>query len=409
MKNILLLIILFGQCIHAQETLTWSEVFRVKLAFQSSYYHSLEWSPDGTKFIANVEMGNGEVRDEKTHIYDATTGEILMEWDDSHNWQWNPDSEHVALWQESSPLIKIWSFEQQTALIPHTMPIGQVEWSPDGEYIAVYGNGIYIWSHTGESIAMTTFILSLSYTADLMWSPNNKMISVSAWVWDFLEDLTPFLIDLNITGNAAWSPDGQYLATVSDYSRTHIWNVQTKQLIKTLKFVDRPMREVIWHPDGELLATVSADARIGLPASVRIWDLHQDNPIKIIEPLDYILPIREWTPTGNQFVLGELNRLQVWNGDGSQLLLDFETYGIAREAISPDGQYVLETSLNYPDDYKSYYDIYVWDVTQQKRMVDLKAHEAVIDDLLWSPNGQFFASVDKNGNLIIWQKTVGVG
>ncbi len=199
----------------------------------------LNFSFDDTRVkIFRVSSGR-EIFEIKTHPYPGpkTRNNKLLS-----DFSWSPDGELFAVGHTSDVNVSVWNTKTWEPLFTtvglYQSSLGQIEWSPDGNYIlgARSDGGLVIWdAETGE-VYLNLF-------------GHNERIM------DF-----------------AFSPNGKLLATASWDESIIIWDTETWQILTTLENHDGPVYTADFSPDGTLLATGSADD------TIIIWNVAQELP-----------------------------------------------------------------------------------------------------------------------------------
>ena len=243
-------------------------------------------SPDGTRWVrqdgtgVNYKQAREEPFAEGLVVRDTRTGEVVTELDGACSYPLYGDAAALA--------------EAGCAPFPDT-PFAayawQVDWSPDGRYIAVAINqaGVAVWdAQTGELVHAGYPVppekgqeVDLAQTThDVLFTPDSSGLVVSlrdgqvllldTATWEVEESVQ---VDNEEVGLAGWSADGELigvgrLMTESVAATLHWLDPSTLEVTRTVRDVhDGSLRSGSVDPGGTRLATVAFDG------SVRVWDL----------------------------------------------------------------------------------------------------------------------------------------
>jgi len=244
---------------------------------------SLAWSPDG-RMIACGQLHWVSIRDVKS---DQLVRKLKSY--QNHGLGWSPDGNTlvagsyrsaVAAWawdvQTGWPL---WQTEQQVA----SLGSPDVDWSPDGQAVAVATRGgacVILSGRSGEVLHVlpgnSAVALAIAISADgaRIASPRSHAESaVRISSVDSGECLTELPVEGPVYG-LGWSPDGNRLAVNiirSNIANTCILDVSTGALLHELPTSYQSPHQASWSPDGTLLA-VSGD-----PAT--LWNATTGQPV----------------------------------------------------------------------------------------------------------------------------------
>ncbi len=211
--------------------------------------------------------------------------------------------------------------------------------SPDGRFLAITSgtSGSRLW-HIDAKKSISTFGLSsygIAFSPDGQWIANN---SFGVKLWDVR---TPTAV----TGGAVlsrgasveglvFSPDGKLLATANliDGDVT-IWDMESKQVVKTLKQEARRTGTLKFSPDIEnlFLAVANNNGNIELYASPD-WHLHATITTAPVHDLAF-------TPNGKILVSGGIGDVEFWSLESGERIaaIGGATGWVNSVAFSADG------------------------------------------------------------------------
>lgn len=179
--------------------------------------------------------------------------------------------------------VDIWDVDTGRLLTTVTAPEPEVavidmEWSPDGEHLAVIAGGEGCWVSIVDLSGVEvdrfedpdTCLKSVAYSAD------GRLVAATRWpdrvgaglggvhVWDATTGELRFTTDADADW-VAFDPDGQIVAATSQLSSTiDLWDVESGELVRSLES-NAPSTSVEFDPRGTTLASG------GLDGGVRIW------------------------------------------------------------------------------------------------------------------------------------------
>jgi WD40 repeat protein len=307
--------------------------------------------------------------------------------------------------------IRIWQVsdgKQLMAWQAHGDWIRSVAFSFDGKAIASGSNDrtVRIWdSQTGDCLKI------LRGHTDWVWSVSfifggHLLVSASsdhtARIWELN---TGFSFTLREPEDQVWSAafsnNGYTLATGSATS-VKLWNVWTRQYIKTLQDNATRVRALSFSPDGKTLIGSSDDR------SIKTWDVDSG---KCLQTLTSATTTRLWSvkfsPDGEKLISGSADTIQIWNlANGECLMTLQEPHHRARSiTCTPDGQIIAVGS----DDQL----IRLWDTRTGKPLRTLQGYINRIWTIAFHPirllQGDFFclASGSDDGIVRLWDVKTG--
>ncbi len=263
-----------------QETATFSE--------HGVEVWSLAVSPDRKK-VASAAFGPPVM------IWDAKTKQVSGRFSDHDSVvfcvAWHPDNRRVAYAGAAGDqfTVRVRVLDAKSEPDGFTLTAGSeffaVAFSPDGKYL-ITGNGariVQVWdANTGQLVhtlgTHSGVIRGLAFSPD----PEHKYLaSVSSdgevKLWDATrlgekdkaQPLRSFAAHSPGVGlNIAFSPDGKRLVTGGKEYTVKIWEVETGDLLHTLRGHNGDVSTVAFGPDGRWIASAGEDS------TVKIWDSH---------------------------------------------------------------------------------------------------------------------------------------
>jgi WD40 repeat protein len=303
----------------------------------------------------------------------------------------SPDGSYVLIAEQNTPSAQLWDLRngETASLTGHTGAVQTVSFSADGRFIATAGDdqtvrvfaldstqpvdaaarqvlvlsGIDGWvglatfhpdgtrlAATGGDGAVREWDVSGAFRSELTYaiaSPDGRLIAVGDLAGRiYLVDPANGALIAELTAHdnrvhmIAFSPDGRLLASASDDGEVNVWDVERRQLLRSLQHPS-----VAWGvrftPDGRQLA-----AAIG--GVIRIWDVPSFTQRAVYDVGTNLLGF-DISPDGSLMAVSDENGpVIVLNAaDGSQLAVADETFYNGTVVFSPDGaRLAARTSLN---------------------------------------------------------------
>jgi WD40 repeat protein/predicted Ser/Thr protein kinase len=237
------------------------------------------WRFDGRQLAVSQRLA--ETMKSEIVLYDALLGECQGRLAEvpflTDEVEWSPDGRFVAVSGESS-LVYVFDVSKGTKLHCWQANCSRVQdmaWSPDGQSLALCGQGhvLEIWDASTGQMRVELGMRGAEVREGVCWSPNSKKIaSVSSTGVVQIWDCASATLERELWGHRGgvvavdWSPDGRLLASGGKDGEVRIWSTASGAELLSLASHDRPVRSVAWSPDGQRLASGGWDN------VVRIWD-----------------------------------------------------------------------------------------------------------------------------------------
>ena len=243
----------------------------------ASQVWSIDWSPQGDRVATGSNDGGAA-------LWDAKSGELLHrvmpnQSDNNKNYlrviDWSPTSELVATTHRDGYLRV---FDAETGELKFRkracgISCNVCSWSPDGEFVAAGGAfpnyEIIFFTTTGTRVgAIETHMHTGQWSPDGKWfATGGEDHDVTIWNVDTKEEERVLRYHFAAVKRLSWSPDSQRLVSVSDDGTSRVWNLGSTTEHSRLIFPGPASARIVVHsPNGELVAGGFADK------SIRIWD-----------------------------------------------------------------------------------------------------------------------------------------
>lgn len=353
--------------------------------------------------------------------------------------------------------IGVWLYDTQTGdaisfLDAHENSVRSVAFSPDGFTLASGGGlgkdrSIRLWDiRTGEHSMLSSTdyndVGTLSFSSD-----GNILVSGHHSGNVILWDVTTDKLKHKLLGNKGqvlqveFSPDGKTVAIGSLDTTLRLWDVDSGQL----------KHECLGHTDWVMTVTFSPDSSViasgGRDGTIRLWDVETGEHKSTFKGLSKLVTTVQFSHDGNFLACGYgyNKNIQLWNvtTENVEQVIHIPDGGVTELLYSPDKKTLIGMhwvgnihfwdlaigtikfsiknytrnaySIAYSTDGKTLAStsgtgITLWDIeTRTQKMTLMKEQKGTtsIAALAFSPDNRTIASGDWNGNVSLWDSTIG--
>jgi WD40 repeat protein/serine/threonine protein kinase len=319
---------------------------------------AVAYAPDGTRLASTGYDGILQVRE-------AATGRSLFAVRDAGTFgvAYSPDGTRLATAStRKGKLACLWDAQTGKVLHKlqgHTERVNAVAFSPDGSRLATAAEDktARIWdAATGKelhTLPHSDSVLTVAYRPGGRELTSVSGNSVFLWDAESGKPLPPLPVHPGVNA-LAYRPDGQRLAVADGLGGITIWEMPTRQELRTLRGHAGAARSLAFSTDGKRLVSGGADG------TVRLWDPQTGREL---------LPIPG--PAGRMFSV----------------------------AVRPDGQHLTAAGGDYL--------LHVWDVARGKERGQFKGHTAPVRRVVYSPDGRVLASGAEDATVRLWHAATG--
>ncbi len=300
--------------------------------------------------------------------------------------------------------IKIW--ELRTGRLTATLqskgpPINWLGWSADGSLLATFDKAfrLVLWEvGTGKKVAQRQLKAGFHIRWQVpQWSPSGKQIAGLLITWKDVvvlnaDNSTHQLQATDHFDGISWARDGTSLVTAgSGRDGIQVWDAESWEVRRQFGQNGGLKNDCTVSPDGKLLATTDNE-------SVDIWTMDEGRRLAHLSGHAGEVNRVVWSPNGRWLAsTSRDSTIRLWSvADGYR---SYSLHGAVRQpdwlSFSPDGSYLVSWCTGLANG------LQVWP-TQHGSRAPGKADLGELAHARQSPNGEFIAGIDENGDLVVW-------
>ena len=283
----------------------------------SSEIASLSFSPDGRSVVSSCF--NGWFKGDGVRVWDVSTGEGRHISAYRGPSAFSPDGRTVACVSPRRHAVGVWNAETGELVVElRGRSPSSLAYSPDGKTLAFNHNIHY------KKDVVSFLDISTGEAVDALKAPSGRAYEL------------------------AFSQDGTVLAAAGDKCTVHLWNVETREILRTVKGFE-PVSALALSPNGELIAVGGKDSM------VRVWSAAN----------------------------GALRGKMVGH-EGA----------VHDVAYSPDGKRIASAGEDGT--------VRIWSAETNELERELTGHDAWVNAVAFSPDSRSLVSGGKDGRVLLW-------
>jgi WD40 repeat protein len=401
---------------------------------------ALAFSPDG-KLLATEATTLPGKPGAAPRIWDAATGKILQtltgHTDAVSALAFTPDGKKLvtASWDSTARIWDVASGRELVRLAGHTAPLASVAVSPSGEYVVTgsYDSTARLWeTGTGKLVAIlkghTGVVHNVAFNpqGNLILTGGQRVRSTEAASdaeiplpqdvkrdEDAPDDHSVRLYKLDGTqenvleghrgdiSSATFGANGGMIVTASADGTVRVWDSESGEQIAIFSPPGgQGQNSAVLSPDNDFLLAAGADRtaeiwRIDSIFARAMWQAHKTQGF-----------ITSLLVHGQTLATSGQDGVRLWDVTSGAskpggLSLEEANYTYA-SAISPSGDVVVTGSLGQQKSAEDF-SAHVWDAKSQKPITALVGHKSAVIHIVYSPDGSFVATIDRQKTVKIWQ------
>jgi WD40 repeat protein/uncharacterized protein YndB with AHSA1/START domain len=202
--------------------------------------------------------------------------------------------------------------------------------------------------------------------------------------------------------SVAFRPDGRVLAQGMANGGVTFRDLESGEILRTLKENDKALWHVAFSADGKKLAASSSDG------AARIWDAESGKLILTLKHEKTQVYSSSFSPDGKYIATSMLSYVKLWNAQTGEELKTFKGHvekpPVTRVTFSPDGQRLASASWDNH--------VIVWDVAEGNKVHKLGPgyggeEYSPFNAVVFSPDGKRLAASTGTNAIWLWDANSG--
>lgn len=174
-----------------------------------------------------------------------------------------------------------------------------------------------------------------------------------------------------------------------------LWDVQTRQLLRTFRGHSEVVGEVCFSPDGRHVLSASHDK------TMRLWEVETGRCVRTFAEHTKLVGAVCFSPDGRWALSTDDKALRLWEVKTGRLLRTFEghTTFVDAAGMTPDGNYAVSGSRDAT--------LKLWELKTGRCARTFRGHTDAVTSLGVSPDGRYVLSGGEDNTLRLWELETG--
>ena len=272
--------------------------------------------------------------------------------------------------------------------------VHRIVWSQNGKFFAVASSNLELYDAATRNLVFT--FNSVTWPNGIAFSPDNHFLAAGDSEGLHIWNVDGFG-EVKSNSNAqdiqclAFSPDGKTLAggiggTVKLFDATTLNEVGTMPLGGTVY-------AVTFSPDGKTLAAGGSSSG----SDIKLWDVQTKQELKTLSGHTNIVESLAFSPNGQTLASSSVDKkIILWNPtSGAQIrIITGHTDEVTCVAFSPDGQLLASTSWDLT--------VRLWSTQTGQQLNSLAGHTGWVYTVAFSPDGTTLISGADDQAIRLW-------
>jgi serine/threonine protein kinase len=190
----------------------------------------------------------------------------------------------------------------------------------------------------------------------------------------------------------AISPNGQILANGSDNKTIELYDLKTRQLLRTLSGHTDAIRSVVFSPDNNTLVSSSGNN------TIKVWDVQTGQLKQDLIGHNGTVWSLAISPDGKTLISGgEDQKIKLWNLETGELrqILSEHSARVFSLAFTPNGEKFISASADKT--------IKIWNFQTGELLQTLEGHTDAVRAIALSSDGKYIVSASWDTTLKVWE------